>query len=311
VTLPEFIRKKSLNAEYAKALQWLKSLGIDYSLSRFAKYEKDIEKLENFTSVEKIKNSDDKAVLDSYDSALEAHDLIMIHKGLGGIKEDELTRKLKWFVGGPVHASNEKSDGRSHVARNTGIELLVTSNFVLGGFKVNFQTDADVVVIDKDNHFQVECKRSSKESTLKSNLDKAYSQLKRRYAEYEESCLSRGFVVLSIGKIVNPENKVLGVKDGSEILGIMDQIVRDFLNNNKSIWQRNLHEKTMAVFAYLQMAANAQNRHGTFIVSHYGGLYLRPGHLPDIKDLDLDRLYFREIVSRMNEGARNALDDGR
>ena len=309
--LPDFIHKKSLKDEYADALSWLESLGIDYRSTRFAKYEKDIELLENIALTDKSKNRNRNAELDSYDSVLEANDLIMIHKGLAKINDNELIEKLKLFAKDPIHSSDEKIPIDFPLARNTGLELLVAAHFALGGYQISFKTIADVVVIDNENVFHIECKRPSKESTIKNNLDKAYKQLKRRYNEFDGPLMDRGFVVLSIGKIINPENKMYGVKDESELLNTLNEVVINFLNDHKILWRRNLHEKTMAVFAYLQMAAKIENRCGTFIIRHFDGLYIRPNHLPDIKDLDLDRLYFREIISRLNEGTRKAFDDGR
>jgi len=59
--------------------------------------------------------------------------------------------------------------------------------------------------------FYIECKRPLKDKTIKKNLDKAYSQLRRRYMTSANPESTRGFVVLSIAKVKNPKNKTLGL----------------------------------------------------------------------------------------------------
>ncbi len=310
MTSPSVINRKRMKAEFAEALAWLKSLGIDYSPTRFGKYGKDIELLEMIgTGAAAQKSKGLKSTNDSYDSALEAHDLITIYRGLSSFKDSKFIEKLKIFIGGPIHSADEKLGGASSLARNTGLELLIASHFALGSFKVDFSTLADTVVIDKNTFFHIECKRPFKYKTIKKNLDKAYSQLKRRYSENDQDLPVRGFVVLSIGKILNPENNTLRVKDESELLKTIGILFRDFLDQHKTLWKRNLHDQTMAVFAYLQIAVSFEKLIGTLIHRQFDGIYVSLGHDPDIKNLDPDRLYFNEIVSRLNEGARNAFQN--
>jgi hypothetical protein len=83
----------------------------------------------------------------------------------------------------------------------------------------------------------------------------------------------------------------------------------NFLEDHKKLWKRDLHPKTTAVFSYFRIAAKVDNLLGTYVVNYFAGVYVKPGHLANIKYLDLDRLYFRDIVSRLNEGNRKAFED--
>lgn len=283
-------------SDLAPALAWLASHGIDYKTTRFGKYHRDA-----------LKTGDGiKLGSDAFDSAIEAHDLIMIYKGLQSIQSNSLTGKLKHFVSGPIHSIHEANDGASVVARNTGLELLIASHFSLGGYSVNFSSVADVEFRDKDLLFYVECKRPHKAKTIKKNLDRAYSQLRRRYMSSPNPESTRGFVVLSIAKARNPENKTLGLRSYEESIEASKHLLSDFLQENRSLWNRNIHPNTMAVFGYMQIAIHIQGMPGGIMHRQFDSIYVRPGHNADIEYHDPDRIYMREIVSRLNEGAKAA-----
>ena len=295
------IKRSRISPELTEAIQWLSELGIDVKKGRFSNYANDVLALESGLSKEQT--------ADMYDSGLEVNDLIMIHKGLSHLKDDEFCFKLRKYIEGPKHAQDERKDGASHIARNTGFELLIASLFSLAGFKVDFEGAFDVRVTDRDNVFYIECKRPRSHSSLKKNMQIMYSQLEHRYREHDQLNPPRGLAVVSITKIVNPTNGTLPVERPDDAFQKCEKIFSDFLDQHKTIWYRNLHEDTMAVLLYLQLTVLAKGYTGTFFHRQFWGIYVRPGHYGDIKDLDLDRMYFHYIVQRLNAGSRLAFQE--
>ena len=54
------------------------------------------------------------------------------------------------------------------------------------------------------------------------------------------------------------------------------------------------------------MAISLRNQRGLIIARHFSGRYLSRTRETDIAKNDPDRLYFRDILSRLNQGAQKA-----
>lgn len=282
-------------SELGQTLQWLESLGIDYRPTRFGKYARDI-----------LQNTGKTLDADSYDAPIEAHDLIVIHRGLASFTADVFLSKLKEFIAGPVHAKSERSDGTSHRARSIGLELLIASHFALGGFSVRFSPRADFEFTYNGVLFFVECKRPQSYGTVKTNLENAYKQLRRNYSASKDLEHTRGLVVMSIAKFSNPENRTLGLSTWDEYAKLREKLVLNFLERNRLLWNTSVHPNTMGVLGYIQIAAKIAERPGGFIYREFGGICVRPGHQANVRHLDPDRQHFGYMVHRLKQGYREA-----
>jgi hypothetical protein len=305
----EFINRGKIIDDYQKALKWLESLGLDYRPTRFGRYYNDIKEYDN-TSIDKNNRNTRKSKNNSYDTSFEAHQLITIYKGLHNYKDSKLFNdKLRIYLGGPIHSTDEQiGKGASSFARDIGLELQVASFFALGGFNVSVEHQSDVIAYDDDNYFHIECKRPSKEKTINKNLKRAYEQLDCRYRGYTGSKADRGLVVFGVDKIINPENKTLLVENTSQSIEVIDESVNNFLTSRRDTWKRNIHDKTTAIVAFFSMCAFIKDHDSTLLINVFNNIYVRRGHLADIKYLDLDRLYLREVTNRLNDGARKAFE---
>lgn len=284
------IQRPSISSDLAQAATWLKEIGVDFEHSRFSQYQNHLMRAE-----------EGKIALDGYDSAIEASDLFLIYRGLSRFEHPALLQKLRIFVEkGPVHSKFERPSDASALARNTGLELLIASHFALAGFDLDFELTSDIVFRDKNSTFHIECKRPFRRETVKRCLEKAYSQLRHRYRDNPQVPGIRGLVVLSMGKFSNPENRTLGIANNQDLMSFMTKLQEDFLRMHQRAFYKNLHQNTMGVFAYLQIAVSFKNIKGTGIHRQFNGMYLSKTNETNIKFMNPDRLYFHQIVRNVN-----------
>jgi hypothetical protein len=293
------IRRKSLSDELQAALSWVESLGISPTGSRFLKYASDL-KLSEGRLYLPIRYQ-----LDSSDSAIEASDLVLIHKGLSAQKSVGFREKLMIFLFGPVHAEDERPQGSSHKARDTALELVIGSHFALGGFEVNFDTETDLIAVDSKSTFYIECKRPSVKKTEKIKKE-LYSQLARRYALHSLNLEPRGLAVISLNKLLDPAYLPLRVDHPQQAVNTILPIINRFLDSYERLWYWKLDDRTMAVMAYVSTAVSLGQARGIYILRQFGAKYVSKIHNRDIANQDPDRVYMQAMLNRLNEGTHRA-----
>lgn len=295
--------RKSLQSDLKDALNWVESLGVRIEGTRFAKYSKNLALLENSINVP------DRLGSEAFDSAIEAWELVLIHKGLSQHKSEAFRARLSELSGGPLHSGDEKPDGSSHKARNTGLELAVGAHFALAGFSVDFDTKADIIASDPRTTFYVECKRPSS-FKISNTIDEAYSQLKARYIGHSLEREPRGLAVISLNKLLNPESLQLRVQSTREAVSTVDSEVNRFLNGNERLWYNDLDERTMAVMAYATWAVFVEGQKGLYILRHFGGKYVSNTHDRMLVHQDPDRVYFSLVLFELNTAVQRAFEGG-
>lgn len=291
---------KSFWTELQPALTWLTNLGIDYSKTRFGAYARSISPEANPPGIH-----DENSRL-MHDAAIEASELDVIYKGLSHETSEPFIQKLKEALGGPIHSLDEIAHGgSSHKARSTAFELVIASHFAMGGFKVKFDSLADVVAVDDRTTLYIECKRPFGEHRIARCTAEAYRQLKRRYEAHSHSGNCRGIYVVSAAKLWNPEYATLLIRDEADLGEFITFCTRTFLEEKKGFWYKNLHDQTMAVAAYFQTALKMGDQPGGYITRLFGSMYLSQNHSTDLADQHPERLYFNNIANRLNSGQQS------
>lgn len=171
--------------------------------------------------------------LDYFNAILEREQLLRIYKGLVFIKDMVLVDRLKKCV-----RSHELSllDADNRSGRDFSLELDVAAKFVKAGYQVDFAHDADVSASKNGQKFFVECKRLKSGEQVKDNIKKGLKQLVNRYKSSQNPAECRGLLVLSIGKIVNPE---FGYMEGENIEDVGNNCashIQDFMNKYSRYW---------------------------------------------------------------------------
>lgn len=301
----ELITRRSIVNDFREAAQWLTSLGIDYSNTRFGRYEKYLSELEASRLVFRFIDHN------AYDAGVEASELILIHQGLSKMELiDVFIEKLHNFVTGPLHATQEQiGRGSSQRPRDYGFELAIGAHFALGGFAVRFTKEADIEISDGKTIFYLECKRPKKHGTIRNNLREAYSQLKRRYENHSYDLPPRGLVAISLNKLVNPEYLTMLYPNEVVLNRTIKDFLQRFMEQRRSLWNTDLDNRTMGVIGYLLIPAALQNRRGRMFARFMSSIYVSNIHNTNIMAGDPDRLYFNEIHRRLNQGPRKLFQD--
>jgi hypothetical protein len=157
-----------LLADYRSACEWLNTLGLRGSSTRYAGYEK-------FLLGEEPEEQDDDSlrfIIELTNAQLEASELLKIHsafydKDLSEFKE-QISKALK---GKEFPTENDSS-------RNFLFELSIASRFLKAGFSVHLTADADVFAIGEDGvPIIVECKRLKSVRKIGRNVKRAAKQV--------------------------------------------------------------------------------------------------------------------------------------
>lgn len=225
----------SASKELDEVCAWLQKIGISYSATRVGKYKK------IFAELAQAELANDRANFmkrhtgeDFLNAIVERTQLIRIYGGLGKLSDPELVERLKKAVRGHELFVMD-TDNRS--GRDFSLELDVAAKFARNGYEIDFSHTADVKASKDNLQLFVECKRLKSENKIRDNIKDGLKQLKNRYKSSDDPNASRGLLVLSIGKIVNPN---FGFLEGQTVDDIGKQCGRHadaFMNKYSRYWR--------------------------------------------------------------------------
>jgi hypothetical protein len=287
-----------IQAELEQAIGWLGEYGPRYYETRIARYRKDIAALVKAYNEGKIpqllKKRDDETLMNSF---VEASDLGIIYRGLRNIvdQDEALTRRIKALIKGPEYSKEEKPSNASNYARNISFELVMASHFAAGGYPIDLGNDADLSIGDGDSMLFVECKRPVSAKSIKSNIDLAFDQLTRRYEESKFKGRKRGFIALSISKIINPAQKLLVGKTEQHLRATLTSIVGMFIQQYNGLWQRHSDKRTLGIIVHFHTPAELE-REGVYNTCRQIGIN------NTTVNGTLDDQYFTEVGLRLHKG---------
>jgi hypothetical protein len=247
-----------IQAEFEKTIAWFGKYAPGAFEGRFALYRRDIAELvEAFNARrvdELLKTSTAESLTNSMSEALE---LGIIRKGLSSLlgQDEELSRRIRKTIKDPEYAKQEQTDTSTNEPRNFAFELVIASYCAAAEYRINLTEEADLVFEDDGRKVFIECKRPASVKTTGSNVSKALSQLTRRYDASGFAGLKRGFVALSISKIINREQRLLSVRTEAHLSKQLGSIVEKFIRTHEHSWQGALDIRTLGVIVYFNTAA--------------------------------------------------------
>ena len=233
-------------SEYAirldAACAWLEKLGIGYSKTRVGRYKELFTALAAHTT----KGTPEKFLeiygFDTWKNAVhESAELMRIHEGLSKLNDVTLITRLKDATRGHELFVLDDDD-RS--GRDFSFELSVCAKFAKHGHTIDFGHDADVKVNYRGRDIFVECKRLKSQNNIPKTLKKGLKQLHKRYSKSDDPNTARGFLALSIGKIINSNLGFVEARNSTELGNGV------FLHNTKFIerygryWSTSIDKRT-------------------------------------------------------------------
>ncbi|OGY59637.1 MAG: hypothetical protein A3I31_00495 [Candidatus Colwellbacteria bacterium RIFCSPLOWO2_02_FULL_44_20b] len=228
---------RDIKNEFDEALLWIvnqQKVKIA-DTSRLNKYRGDIDLItKSFHKKEIRKLLEQGMESDMVSAIFEARQIIDIWEGLKDYPYDQnLSGRLTRLVKGPHKTTEEKLDSR--FARDFGYELWLASRFALGKYTIKFEPESDVCVLTPER-LLLQCKRpeGKTDASLHRNLKKAFRQLEDNYASKAE----RGFVAVSINKIVRPDERLLYAKNMEGLKATLIKHLKVFADLTLHWWSK-------------------------------------------------------------------------
>ncbi len=282
-----------LEGDLQSSINYLKEYNIEINKTRINTYIKDISELINvYRKHLSNKLEDNKFKQRIADSLFESSEWIRIAKGLRGINDPALVRKLKKFIKGPRISIDETTN--SNLARNIGFELLLASRFRIAGYGVDLSSNCDIIVKDNSKLIFVECKRPLSEKKINKRVREAYDQLQERFMGSDEN--PYGLIAISIGKTLNPEQRIIRAKDEIELDKIMQSTVYHFLKAIQPVYNDFINIKILGIFGFLSVLTLIEGYDGLISSNVWGAVPLLPeGSSDDIYFEDLCKKLYRSL----------------
>jgi|GEM_PF-3235489 hypothetical protein len=175
----QVLEGKKLLEDYQKACDWLDKLGIEFRRTRFATYLQDRKLLfdAKAKSVSDYTDEEFKTVTKRFlEASREMHELVRVKATLSSVDSDSFISQLRNMSKGHPMRGESSSDQ----SRNFAFELDVASRFLYGGFQVDLNHLADVVVKVENRSLYIECKRVTSPRQFEKRVSSAKKQLKKR-----------------------------------------------------------------------------------------------------------------------------------
>jgi hypothetical protein len=154
-------------------------------------------------------------------------------------------RTLRDVLKGPLAASEEES-GPTADPRNKFVELELAAHLSSGGFKL---IGFDDLEFEFEGHrYLVECKRPSHEGKLDDNIEKAYSQLRKKL----DGPSSRGIVAVAVEKVFSLNNRFVMVETPSSVSALAVAIAQQFRDKVAKYESHWLDPRVVGVLAIIR-----------------------------------------------------------
>jgi hypothetical protein len=226
-----------------------------------------------------------------YNAMFEAAEWCSIYQAFGGDQPDEELRAvLRKAVKGPERYTQESKTE----ARDSQLELSFGALLKHAGFNPRFGEGGDLSFQLRHWTLFVECKRVQTEAKIRQRLrgkGEAHEQLEARYNAADDPRDCRGFVVISVTKPVNPEQRRRAFPSWPAMRAALRAEGQRILNSHESTWPAT-DPRTIGVAVELRRIDWLEP--GPFICPavELAGHPVRPKYHPD-------ELLFLDVMTRL------------
>ena len=193
-------------------------------IERYIQYFEQVVAGAEIAEVSIFKNSQDERFKSKTDWLLyalrEVDELMWILKGFKTHVPNGVGDRLKDLVSGSDFAALDTNSR----ARNVEFELRIASYFCQAGYQVDLSTATDIIALNDNFAFFIECKRVASALQVKQRLAEAVKQLDRRMPRKHLNRHAYGYVALDVTKVAYSHNGLT--------LGITPEHSKD-INQNK------------------------------------------------------------------------------
>jgi hypothetical protein len=265
-------------SDFENACNWLSSFGVTVNPTRLGSYRRILEDLVAKFSEGKVAELLEKYGFPVLANALfESDELIDIHKGLVESDQD-IAESLQKFAAGCPLLIDECRTG-NNIGRNIGFELDTAATFVRCGFKIKLAPPADVWIKADGADIAVECKRPFSYDALGANMQKAFSQLRKRYRAHATPPHVRGIASLSASKMENDGSLMLRAANNGDLTATIRRLSAQFVARTGPFWNETRDQRTIGLLVSLRAPSYVEDINLFTVVRHltWVGLARTPG----------------------------------
>jgi inhibitor of KinA sporulation pathway (predicted exonuclease) len=253
--------------QFNSACEWLSLLGVIVSPTRIGNYRRILADIEAKHREGKIDELLKRYGFPALANALfESTELIDIHEGLSGMDERIAQSLQKFAVGCPL-LTDECRTG-NNIGRNIGFELDTAALFRRCGFPIKLQPPADVWIETGNTDVAVECKRPFSYDALGANIEKAFSQLRKRYRDHARALQVRGIAALSASKMENDGSLMLKAQDTADLNATIRRLSDQFVARTEEFWNKTGDERTIGLVVSLRAPSHVEDINLFTVVRH-------------------------------------------
>lgn len=173
-------------------ISWLVALGLSAGNSRYARYDKIIEKFFR-DRPDTLQDGGNQLFQDLSLAYRECIDIYAVYRCFSETRHQNFIEKLSKVVAG----RDVPELGEAGTSRNFLFELLVAARFQLAGYDIDFDEKTDVVARRDGITVRVECKRIASEKKLSTRIDEAADQLSKASTKVDEKVVGLIYVDVS------------------------------------------------------------------------------------------------------------------
>jgi len=240
-----------------QACHWISSWGLNYTNTRFHRYQRLFQELARAES-----HQDFWDILDKYEFHIitnainEANEFLRIYEGLKHETHPQLKFRLKRILQGHELFAKDISG-----ARDFSLELDVIARFAKDGFPIDHSHIADLATDVNGIPVFAECKRLRSHNKVAANIKEGLDQLTKRYDSHRTPASARGLLVLSIAALLNPSLEPSKGVDSARLQRDLERLHRDFVEQHKHHWEGRLCDpRTIAVVLIYNVPAIVNRR---------------------------------------------------
>ncbi|GJL66428.1 MAG: hypothetical protein NPIRA05_13990 [Nitrospirales bacterium] len=288
---------ENIYKDYADAIEWIRSLGVEITSGRTQFYEKVVGKWTN--EYRTASEQQGKEIFpDFVSSVFEIMDFIDIYKSLKNVPASQLlsiASKLQKGVNGPINSATETNE--SSTARNFIFEALVAarSHRPEKGVQAIFDSPSDTGFRINGKNVWVECKRITSLEKLEANVSKACNQLESSLKR-DKTTQHRGLVAIDFTKILHQGDKLYVKQNDRELLDGINSIMDQMIGQCSKEWEKVYLRKSNKIVGTLL-------RFSTMATSEERNLMIKASQWavsPRQKASHSDNKLLRELATAMN-----------
>jgi hypothetical protein len=221
------VNEDDILKEIPKIIAWMVALGLPAGNSRYARYEKHIEKFYR-DGRDPLSEEGQRLFGELNQAYRECIDIYIVYKCFENVRHPNFIATLAKVVAGQDVPDLEAAGA----SRNFLFELLLAARFHLAGYAIDFDDTSDVVAKRDGLVVRAECKRLVSEKQLEKRINCAADQLKTTMGKVGEEAV--GIIYIDVSScVLSDVRQVVMTRDEAE--QEVKAAVRRFLARNANL----------------------------------------------------------------------------